>query len=94
MFAQDDGAFNGANFKLRTLAAGVLKGKGGNALCDARNCVDRTRRGDRAEREPSVLHLDEFDVIAGLQSKLFTNTHGQGNAAVEGDHCRMHVLPL
>jgi hypothetical protein len=58
-----------------------------------RTCAG-SRSYARRDRELSITNFDEFDAVASSESKLFADVGGKSNAAIEGDHCGRHLLPL
>jgi hypothetical protein len=46
------------------------------------------------ESELTITDFDEFNLVAGLESKLLPNICGEGDPTVEGDHCWTHLEPL
>src|ERR1035438_3036086 len=50
--------------------------------------------GAGCDSKPPFSDFDKIHVVAGLEPKLFADVQGEGNAAVEGDHCGGHLEPL
>jgi len=54
-------------------------------FCSLGRAVIRIRA--RSKSELAFADFEEFNLVAGLKSKLLPNVCGEGNPTIEGDHC-------